>query len=364
MCKINGKKLGELRTNLGVSQKKLATELGVTPATISHYELGITQPTEDTLDRICFILNINRNEVEVHDVGFNFLVGESKTVGHERRRMKRLGVSRFANPKEIEGLISSKRTKNETDESKEVNSALQNSFGIGSKRYILIDPSLIHIPEWQRDTDMAKVKEISDNFNETKFDPIKAYVFNGKLRVADGAHRVVAFVLNGKSKILVEILNCEEHEAIMAFLGQSSARKTMTISDMYRAAIKANIEEYIDFKNFFEEKHIRITADDCDIRNSIGSVRPSKTLMRMLNSNRELLEKSIDLIHKLEWDGSEKNAYTVRNMQVLSKLYTHFDNVEELLMNKCKGVSYYEGKVMPIYTNAKLFDTLSAEISR
>lgn len=81
---------------------------------------------------------------------------------------------------------------------------------------------MIHILDWQRNTDMAAVQEIAQNFNEDKFDPIKVYIKNGKLVVVDGAHRIVAFVINRETKILVEILNCNEHEAILTFLSQQS----------------------------------------------------------------------------------------------------------------------------------------------
>lgn len=137
-------------------------------------------------------------------------------------------------------------------EIKEVQNALKNSFGIGLKKYILVSPKLLHIPVWQRNTDMAKATEIAENFNEDKFDPIKAYVTStGILEVADGAHRAIAFIIKEELKILVEVLNCTENEAVLTFLGQQSGRKTMTISDTYRAGIKANIEEYINFKQLF-----------------------------------------------------------------------------------------------------------------
>lgn len=44
MCKINGRKLGELRVKAGMSQKELAKQLGVSSQTISHYEKGDTNP--------------------------------------------------------------------------------------------------------------------------------------------------------------------------------------------------------------------------------------------------------------------------------------------------------------------------------
>ena len=56
MCKINGKKLGELRTKAGISQKQLASEMGLSTSAIKNYEHGTSNPSDDKVDRICMIL--------------------------------------------------------------------------------------------------------------------------------------------------------------------------------------------------------------------------------------------------------------------------------------------------------------------
>ena len=71
MCKINGKKLGELRTKAGVSQKELAKELGMSVSTVQNYEYGKSEPSTDIANRICMFLKINRGEIEIHDVGYD-----------------------------------------------------------------------------------------------------------------------------------------------------------------------------------------------------------------------------------------------------------------------------------------------------
>lgn len=361
MCKINGKKLGELRAERGISQRKLAKEAGISQNAISGYENGIHEPSEETLDKICLVLNVNRNEVEIHDVGFSFTSQESRTVAKAR---KRKGFVRLLTPEQTEGWIKERRSTTNNEE-KEVQVALNSSFGIGKKRYILIDPTMIHIPTWQRDTDMAKAMEIADNFDEDKFDPIKVYIDNGKLNVADGAHRVIAFVLNSEIKILVEVLGCSEHEATLTFLGQSSGRKTMTVNDTYRAGVKANIKEYIDFKNFCESHDIQITAESELIENPLGTIRPSSTILRLVKNNREMLEKTVNLIKKMEWSGSEKNTCTLRNFQVIKRLYTNFgEEIEKKMEKNCKGAAFYESKVVPVKSNAELFDILSSEINK
>lgn len=360
MCKINGTKLGEIRTERGITQKALAKELGLSTSTISHYENGIDNPSDENLAKICMILNIDSDEVTIHDVGYSFVNGESKTVGYVRRKK---GFVRYLKPEELEEWIDLRRT--ETNEEKEIKVALSNSFGIGKKRYILVSPTMIHVPIWQRDTDMAKATEIAENFDEGKFDPIKVYIKNGKLHVADGAHRVVAFVLNEEVKILVEVLNCSEHEATLTFLGQSSGRKAMTVNDTYRAGVKANIEEYIAFRNFFMNRNIQITAEREILENPLGCVRPSKMMLRMVKSDSASLEKTINLIKELGWCGSCKNVFTLRNFLVVKKLYSNFgDKAKDKLLKNCKGAAFYESKIVPINSNAELFDVLSSEINK
>ena len=364
MCRINGKKLSELRKEAGMSATDIAKQVGVSSTAIKAYEENKYDPKDDVADKICLVLNINKNDIAVHDVGYNFLNQESKTVAAMRGKK---GFIRYITPKQTEKWIESKREISMEDEVKEVHNALKNSFGIGLKKYILISPNLLHIPAWQRNTDMAKAAEIAENFNEDKFDPIKAYVTaKGTLEVADGAHRVIAFIIKEEVKILVEVLNCTEDEAVFTFLGQQSGRKTMTISDMYRAGVKANIEEYTRFKELFEDFNIQITVEDKELDNPIGKITPSNGILRFVIRDREMLVKVINLIKKLEWCGStSKNAFELRNFKVLKKLYaTYGDEAEEKLLKYCSGATFYENKVVPIKSNAELYDILSSEINK
>ena len=361
MCKINGKKLGEIRVEKGISQGKLAEKVGVSRQSVSQYENGVCEPSTETVERICLLLNINRSDIEIQDVGFVFAHGESKTVAHVR---KQKGFVRFLDPSQVEELIDEKR-KDKENEKSEVKTAINSAFGIGKKRYILIDPTWIHIPEWQRDTDMAKCAEITENFTEEKFDPIKAYLKNGKLYVADGAHRVVAFINREEVKILVEVLNCTESKAALTFLEQSAGRKAMSFADTYRAGIKANSEEYLMLKYFFEEHNIQITKELKKLENPIGNLTPSRSILRMLKNDEETLAKVVELIKKLEWTGSKKNAFMLRNLEVLKRMYVNFgDEVENKLLENCKGAVFYESKVVPVKSNAELFDILSMEINK
>lgn len=363
MCKINGKKLSEIRIEKGISRMELASRIGLSKSSIQKYETGVANPSDKVADKICMILKINRGEIEMHDVGYNFMDQRSKTV--DKYRMQK-DFHRYSTPEETEIWIVNHKKANENEEKEEIKTAMKYPQITGKKKYILISPTMIHIPEWQRSTDMAKATEISENFNEDKLDPIKVYYINGKLYAADGAHRLIALIMNGEEKIQVEILNCStEIEAALTFLGQQSGRKPMTINDTYRAGIKGNVPEYLAFRDVFTSAKIQITAEKEKIDNPIGTITPSARALRWANRDKEMLLKAIRLIKELEWCGSEKNAFTLRNFSTIKKLYANYgDEVESKLLNNCKGVVFYESKVVPVKSNAELYDILSAEISK
>lgn len=334
MCKINGKKLSEIRIEKGLSREELATKIGMSKSSIEKYETGAANPSDKVVDKICLLLKINKNDIEVADVGYSFTQGISRTVDYTRRKKD---FVRYSTPHQTEEFIQAHSNAGESMEIK---------------------------PDWQRDTDMAKVQEIAQNFNEDKYDPTKVYIENRKLYVADGAHRIVAFVINREIKMLVEVLNCSEYEAVLTFLGQQSARKAMTVADTYRAGVKANIREYIDFKNLFELYNIQIVTDDDKLENPIGKVAPSRTLLRMVRNNTDILELTIKTIKALDWTGSEKNAFTLRTFHIFKKLFANYENntVIERLLENCKGASYFENKIAPVKSNAEMYDILAKAI--
>ena len=221
---------------------------------------------------------------------------------------------------------------------------------------------------------MVKAKEIEENFNESKFDPIKVFLIDGKLYVADGAHRLAAFIMKNnllgkaeKLKILVEIIDCKTMcEAVLVFLGQQAGRKPMSVSDMYRAGIEANEEDYINFKMIFDAYNIQISADLNRKENPIGKVTPTMNLLRMAKRRPESLKHAIVMIKELKWCGSvEKNAFTQRNINVLLKMESiHGTETLNLLKKHCSGAAFYESKVFPVKSNAQLFDILESEINK
>ena len=371
MCKINGKKLSEIRMERGLSRSDLANKIGMSKSSIVKYETGVANPSDKVADKICMILKVNRGEIEIHDVGYNFMDQRSKTV--DKYRMQK-DFHRYSTPEETEKMISNECKESDEKVKSELKSAFNMAVSIGNrKKYIQIDPTFVHAPEWQRDTDMAKAMEIAENFKEDKFDPIKGYVnSDGKLDIADGLHRIIALIIYNKDKkddeklkAIIDVLNCNEIEAALTFLGQQSGRKPMTVKDTYRAAIKGNVPEYLEFRDIFTSAKIQITAEKEKIDNPIGTITPSATALRWANRDKEMLIKAIELIKELEWCGSEKNAFTLRNFSTIKKLYANYgDEVKAKLLDNCKGAVFYESKVVPVKSNAELYDILSAEINK
>ena len=371
MCKINGKKLSEIRMERGLSRSDLANKIGMSKSSIVKYETGVANPSDKVADKICMILKVNRGEIEIHDVGYNFMDQRSKTV--DKYRMQK-DFHRYSTPEETEKMISNECKESDEKVKSELKSAFNMAVSIGNrKKYIQIDPTFVHAPEWQRDTDMAKAMEIAENFKEDKFDPIKGYVnSDGKLDIADGLHRIIALIIYNKDKkddeklkAIIDVLNCNEIEAALTFLGQQSGRKPMTVKDTYRAAIKGNVPEYLEFRDIFTSENIQITAEKEKIDNPIGTITPSATALRWANREKEVFIKAIVLIKKLEWCRSEKNAFTLRNFSTIKKLYANYgDETETKLLEHCKGAVFYESKVIPVKSNAELYDILSAEINK
>ena len=372
MCKINTSKLVEMRKNAGMTQEELANKVGISRSTINQYENGKAEPSEKNIINICNYFNITKDDLEMHDVGYDFL---NRMGNLENRLRNREGFVRYSDPRETEKWIAEHRTLTEEQEIGEIKNALCSSFTFCGKEYIAIDPSLIHVPDWQRDTDMAKAMEIAENYDDKKFDPIKVYLTDeGKAIGADGIHRDVAMIMvNAKAKdkydrkkVIVEVLHCTEHEAVITFLTQQSGRKTMSVNDTYRAGIKANIAEYVVFKELFVRNNIQITAEYEKLEKPIGTVRPSTAILRMARSNYKILETIINLIKKLNWCGSDcKGVFTMRIIGTLNKILAMYgDDAIAILIKNCKGATYYDSEISPVGTNSLLFDKLAEIVGK
>lgn len=60
---MKGKLIHELRSKLGLSQRKMAKILGLKPSTLAMYELGLRTPTLETAKRIANFFGVSVEEI-------------------------------------------------------------------------------------------------------------------------------------------------------------------------------------------------------------------------------------------------------------------------------------------------------------
>jgi len=58
---IIGKNIKKHREELGLTQKQLAEQLGISNARLSNWEIGINRPDVEMLANLCRILNVSAN---------------------------------------------------------------------------------------------------------------------------------------------------------------------------------------------------------------------------------------------------------------------------------------------------------------
>lgn len=102
MCKINGKKLAEIRKENGMTQKQFAEALGVSKSAIQNYERERNEPTPENLKKICMLLKINQGEIEIHEIGYDFLRDEGKLTSAIR---KKSGFVRYTSPEQTQAWM-------------------------------------------------------------------------------------------------------------------------------------------------------------------------------------------------------------------------------------------------------------------
>ena len=60
---IIGNNIKKYREQLGLTQKQLAAELGISNARLSNWEIGINRPDVEMLAKLCIILNVSANDL-------------------------------------------------------------------------------------------------------------------------------------------------------------------------------------------------------------------------------------------------------------------------------------------------------------
>ncbi|MBR4079135.1 MAG: helix-turn-helix transcriptional regulator [Christensenellaceae bacterium] len=79
---IIGKNIRKQRELLGLTQKQLAEQLGISSARLSNWESGINRPDVDMLAKLCGILNISANKLLALDSSSDNLSEEAIAVAH------------------------------------------------------------------------------------------------------------------------------------------------------------------------------------------------------------------------------------------------------------------------------------------
>lgn len=281
---------------------------------------------------------------------------------------------RYLKPEEVEMIFNEARKKDkdffagEVSIIKTIVDTAKRNGRIGDKILLVISPYYAHIPSWQRKADLLRAKEIGEGYNKNLWEVPKLAYVNGKLICVDGMHRIFGALLARISNIVVEVIEVTEVEAIELFLGQTEKRKSMTPSDCYKASVKANKKEYIDFRDVCHAHNIQVKGDD-ELTTPIGIFTSISDGKRM---NKETLDKILTLINNLKWAGKETESlsssnapYGTKVIRSVHKLYAFYNQnekaMEEALMKKCKGATYYRdhlaGKIQ-----TDIFDILDAEI--
>lgn len=283
---------------------------------------------------------------------------------------------RYLKPAEVEVIFEEARKKDADFYDGEkaiiqtvVNTAKRNTR-IGDKIFLVIPPYYCHAPHWQRTTDVLHAKTIGDKYGSAQWDAPKVIFVNGKLIVVDGLHRLLGTLWSDKvNEVVVEVIDIPERDAIRIFLNQTKSKKNMTPSDCYPASIEYGDKDYIEFRNVCHAHNIQIKGDD-SLEDPIGIFTAIKDGTR---ANKETLYKILTLINNLKWAGKETKSLTPSNapygskvIRSINRLYSFYykneKDMEEALMDKCFGATYYQDNLAG-KTQTRIFDQLDKEIS-
>lgn len=236
----------------------------------------------------------------------------------------------------------------------------------GDKILIVLSPVYIHIPTWQRKLYVPRAINIGNSYNKYKWEVPKILYSNGKLFCIDGTHRIYGSFIGGIENVTVEIItDMSEQDAINLFLNQGVDRRGMSPSDIYGAAIEANIPEYVRLKEICAKNSVQVKGDVKTVENPIGILTSISDGTSMAKTNPELLDRILNLIKELQWNGAsiyDGKAYSAKVLRVLKKLYAYHEGkenaLEAVLLNNCKGAKYFNTNLAEKWQDS-LFDFLS-----
>ena len=120
--KIFGQLLGTLRRERNYSQKKVATDLGISQALLSHYENGAREPKLDFVIKIC----------DYYDISADYVLGRD-----QRRRPPNFPDSKgFENVNELVSLIGEAVKSLEARQNHELSSAAVDYLLLGAEKLV------------------------------------------------------------------------------------------------------------------------------------------------------------------------------------------------------------------------------------
>ena len=230
---------------------------------------------------------------------------------------------------------------------------------------MVVDPSEIHIPDWQRRIKLERAYSIGNNYNSYKWDEPKVLLYKGILLCIDGQHRIYGAFKAGKEGVVVEVMECTLEEAIDLFLSQSSDRAKMQPMDIYHAALAAMKPEYVKLHDICAKHNVAVKGDDIT-DNTVGTLTSISDGVGFTKANPELLDRMLALLGKLGWNGYADSyngkAYTAKIIRALKRLYAYCEGrtteMEEALIKNCKGTEFFVNNIID-KTQAQIFDYLS-----
>lgn len=240
---------------------------------------------------------------------------------------------------------------------------------IGDKTLLVIPPHYIHVPDWQRNADLLRAREIGTAYNKHKWEVPKIVFTDGILKCVDGMHRILGALIAEIPDIVVEVMEISEGEAIELFLGQSNDRGHMKPMDYYNASIKANKPEYIEFREVCHKHNVQVKGDDA-LANPVGTFT---SITEGVKTDKVVLDQVLTIIDRLRWNGKETNAlcpssaaYGTKVIRSIKKLYAYYEGnetqMEQALLSRCKGTEWFIKNLadMPQYC---VFDLLNKVVS-
>lgn len=236
---------------------------------------------------------------------------------------------------------------------------------IADKLLMVVDPSEIHIPDWQRRIKLERAYSIGNNYNSYKWDEPKVLLYKGILLCIDGQHRIYGAFKAGKEGVVVEVMECTLEEAIDLFLSQSSDRAKMQPMDIYHAALAAMKPEYVKLHDICARHNVAVKGDDTT-DNTVGTLTSISDGVKLSKTKPELLDSMLTLLGKLGWNGYADSyngkAYTAKIIRALKRLYAYCEGrtteMEEALIKNCKGTEFFVNNIID-KTQAQIFDYLS-----